>query len=49
MLSEEDKELILNYGRLSYENGFRDGYSKGLITACFITIIGICTLKVIHK
>jgi hypothetical protein len=49
MLSKEDAEKILNYGQISYENGFRDGYKVGVITGCLTTIIGTVSLVLISK
>jgi hypothetical protein len=38
MLSDTELEIIKNYGRLSYENGYKDGYNKGIIIGCIGTL-----------
>ena len=49
MFLKDNTEKIFNYGRLSYENGYRDGYMLGLVVSCFIVIASICIIKILHK
>jgi hypothetical protein len=39
MLSQEQIDQIKNYGKLSYENGYRDGYRHGLGLALVVVIL----------
>jgi hypothetical protein len=49
MFSKEDAEKIRNYGRLSYDNGYKDGYGHGMVMGGVFVIsgvaIGICLSK----
>jgi hypothetical protein len=39
MFEDEHIEQIKTYGRLSYMNGHRDGYTEGLYNGIFIGIV----------
>ncbi len=45
MYDEGLADRIRNYGRLSYSNGYKDGYLIGLITGSFIGIFGVFAVK----
>jgi hypothetical protein len=49
IFSKEDAEKIRNYGRLSYENGYKDGYLYGSIVGCVITISGAIIATYLSK
>ena len=43
MCSNEEIYVIKNYGRLSYENGYKVGYVDGQIMGSILTITGFVT------
>ena len=49
MFSKDDADKIINYGRLSYENGFKDGYFSGLVTGSLLTMLGVLIAKTVLK
>jgi hypothetical protein len=49
MYDEELADRIRNYGRLSYSNGWKEGYIVGLITGTCIGILGSLAVKSIFK
>jgi hypothetical protein len=49
MLSDSELEIIKNYGRLSYENGYKDGYNNGIIIGSIVTVCSWLLLEFIKK
>lgn len=49
MYDEELVEKIKNYGRLSYNNGFKDGFFIGICMGGVISIISIMATKTLCK
>jgi hypothetical protein len=49
MYDEELEEKIKNYGRLSYNNGFKDGFFIGICMGSVISIISILATKTLCK
>jgi hypothetical protein len=49
MLSDSELEIIKNYGRLSYENGYKDGYNKGILIGCIGTLTSWLLLELFKK
>jgi hypothetical protein len=45
---EELRNRIINYGKLSYRNGYRDGYFEGIVTGSVIIICGVLLVKTIN-
>ncbi len=49
MYDEGLADRIRNYGRLSYSNGWKDGYLVGIITGSCIGILGVFAAKILIK
>ncbi len=49
MYDEGLADRIRNYGRMSYSNGWTDGYVFGLITGSCIGILGVFAVKILIK
>jgi hypothetical protein len=49
MYDKELEERIKNYGRLSFSNGYKDGFMTGLVTGCLITMLGVLVVKLPFK
>jgi hypothetical protein len=45
MYDKELKDRIINYGRLSFNNGYKEGFMTGLVTGCLITMLGVLVVK----
>ena len=49
MYDEGLADRIRNYGRMSYSNGWTDGYVVGIITGTFIGILSGLAIKGLYK
>jgi thiamine transporter ThiT len=49
MYDKELEEKIINYGKLSFNNGYKDGFFTGLVTGCLITLMGVLGGKILLK
>jgi hypothetical protein len=49
MYDEGLADRIRNYGRMSYSNGWTDGYVVGIITGSCIGILGGLAIKLMFK
>jgi hypothetical protein len=49
MYDKDLEEKIKNYGKLSFNNGYKDGFFTGLVTGCLITMVGVLCGKTLLK
>ena len=49
MISEDQKQAILNYGEAKYSLGYRDGYVSGIITGVLLSSICLVMSELVKK
>ncbi len=49
MYDKELEDKIKNYGRLSFNNGYKDGFLTGLVTGCLISMLSVLVVKLPFK
>ncbi len=49
MISEGQKQAILNYGEAKYSIGYRDGYMTGIVTGVLLSSICLVMSALVKK